>query len=96
MGSYWLANHRFIAGLKAMDSKFVGWVLPFLAVVAFLPLPAATMGQYSENPVAVGFFAVTVAAVSFLEFCLLRRAHPLRSQSISRTTIRFSAAPTPR
>lgn len=75
MGSYWLASHRFFAGLRSVDSRFVFWVLPYLAFVAFLPFPAAMMGNYSENPVAVASFAVTVAAVSFLEWCLLWRAH---------------------
>ena len=75
MGSYWLANHRFVAGLRGMDSSYVSWVLPYLAMVAFLPFPADMMGRYFDNPVAVSFFAVNMAAVSFLEWLLLWRAH---------------------
>ncbi len=75
MGSYWLANHRFVATLGSMDSAYVFWTLPYLAWVAFLPFPAAAMGRYFDNPVAVSLFAVNVAMVSLLEWVLLRRAH---------------------
>ncbi len=75
MGSYWLANHRFVATLRSMDSAYVSWTLPYLAWVAFLPFPADAMGRYFENPVAVSLFAVNVAMVSLLEWVLLWRAH---------------------
>ncbi len=75
MGSYWLANHRFVASLRGMDSAYVMWVLPYLAWVAFLPFPADLMGRYFGNPVAVSFFAVNMAMVSLLEWVLLWRAH---------------------
>ncbi len=50
-------------------------MLPYLAGVAFLPFPAAMMGHYFDNPVAVSLFALNMAIVSFLEWVLLRRAH---------------------
>ncbi len=75
MGSYWLANHRFVAQLRDVDSSYAFWTLPFLAVVAFLPFPAGVMGRYFDNPVAVSFFAVNMAVVSLLEWVLLWRAH---------------------
>lgn len=75
MGSYWLAHHRFLASLRGVDSSFVFWTLPYLAWVAFLPFPAALMGPYFGNPVAVSVFAVTMAVVSLIETVLLWRAH---------------------
>jgi uncharacterized membrane protein len=75
MGSYWLANHRFVAILREMDAAYVFWTLPYLAWVAFLPFPADLMGRYFDNPVAVSLFAVNVAMVSLLEWTLLWRAH---------------------
>ncbi|HEX8771946.1 MAG TPA: TMEM175 family protein, partial [Acidimicrobiales bacterium] len=74
-GSYWLANHRFVAGLRGINTSYVSWMLPYLAGVAFLPFPAALMGHYFENPVAVSLFAVNMAVVSFLEWVLLRQVH---------------------
>ena len=75
MGAYWFQNHRFMAGLRGVDTPFVITMLPYLAFVAFLPFPAATMGKYSDNATAVASFAVTMAAVSFVETLLLMRAH---------------------
>ncbi|MGI9021647.1 MAG: TMEM175 family protein [Acidimicrobiales bacterium] len=75
MGSYWLANHRFVASLRGMDASYVSWMLPYLAWVAFLPFPADMMGRYFDNPVAVSLFAVNMAMVSLLEWVLLWRAH---------------------
>jgi len=74
MGSYWFQSHRFFAGLRGVDTAYVIMLLPYLACVAFLPFPAATMGRYSENPMAVSTFAVTMGAVSFCEWLLLVRA----------------------
>lgn len=74
MGSYWLANHRFVAGLRGVNSSYASWTLVYLAWVAFLPFPAALMGRYFENPVAVSVFAINVAVVSLLEWVLLWRA----------------------
>jgi uncharacterized membrane protein len=84
MGSYWWSNHRFVAGLRAINSAYMVWTLPYLALVSFLPFPAALMGRYFENPVAVSFFALNMALISTLEWVLLSRAqadnllgHPL-------------------
>lgn len=74
MGSYWWSNHRFVADLRAINSAYIVWILPYLAVVAFLPFPAALMGRYFENPVAVAFFALNMAVISTLEWVLLSRA----------------------
>lgn len=75
MGSYWLANHRFVAQLGGIDAAYVVWTLPYLAVIAFLPFPAELMGRYFENPAAVAFFALNMALVSLFEWVLLWRAY---------------------
>ena len=71
IGQYWLSHHRFVAGLDRVDGRFLAWQIPYLALVAFLPFPAQLIGQYFDNPVAVGLFAVTMAGVSSLEVLLL-------------------------
>ncbi|MBI2705109.1 MAG: DUF1211 domain-containing protein [Actinobacteria bacterium] len=75
MGSYWVANHKFVAGLRAIDSSMVWTLLPYLAFVAFLPFPASLMAAYEGNPVAYSTFAFTMATVSFFEWVLLKLAH---------------------
>ena len=67
---YWRANHAFTTRLTAMSSRYVGAVLVYLAFIALLPFPAATLGEY-YNAVALSFFLLFMAAVSALEVLLL-------------------------
>jgi uncharacterized membrane protein len=70
LASYWLANHRFMAALRAYTVGFRMWTMVYLATIAFLPYPAATFGQYPDNPVAVSLLAVAASAVSTMEAVL--------------------------
>lgn len=72
---YWRANHAFTVTLRAVDGRYIATLLGYLAFIALLPFPAATLGEYTVNPVALAFFAVWVAAVSGLEVALLTVAH---------------------
>jgi uncharacterized membrane protein len=67
---YWRANHVFTARLSRMSGRYVGAVLLYLAFIALLPFPAATLGEY-YNAVALSFFLAFMAAVSALEVVLL-------------------------
>lgn len=67
---YWRANHVFTARLNAMSGRYVAAVLVYLAFIALLPFPAATLGEY-YNAVALSFFLVFMAIVSSLEVVLL-------------------------
>ncbi|MEZ5117064.1 MAG: TMEM175 family protein [Candidatus Nanopelagicales bacterium] len=67
---YWRANHRFTNALSGMNGRYIAAVLAYLAFVALLPFPAATLGEYSSNPVALAFFAVFAATISALEVVL--------------------------
>ena len=75
IGSYWVAHHRFVAGLRAVSSRFVFATIPYLAFIAFLPFPANLMGTYGDNPVAGSLFAISMGFVSFGEWVLLQIAH---------------------
>lgn len=67
---YWRANHVFTNRLEAMSGRYVAAVLLYLAFIALLPFPAATLGEY-YNAVAVSFFLAFMACVSTLEVVLL-------------------------
>jgi uncharacterized membrane protein len=67
---YWRANHRFTMTLKAMDGRYVGSVIVYLALIALLPIPAGVLGEYWQNPAAVAVFAVYASAVSAMEVVL--------------------------
>lgn len=92
IGRFWLANHRLLSTFAAVDSTFMSWSLLYLASVAFLPFPAALMGQYTSNPVAVSFFAVSLAFVCALEAVqlLIAQRHALLKVPLSPEAFRWS------
>lgn len=67
---YWRANHRFTMTLRGMDGAYVRAVILYLGVISLLPLPAAMVGEYGDNPLAVTIFAVYASAVSAMEVVL--------------------------
>jgi uncharacterized membrane protein len=70
IGRYWLAHHRSVAVLSAVDARLMSVNLVYLACIAFLPFPTALVGRYEQNLVAFGFYALTLAVISFLETVL--------------------------
>ncbi|MDX6644168.1 MAG: potassium channel family protein [Solirubrobacteraceae bacterium] len=89
LGFYWAANHRFTRALGAVSTTYTGFVLVYLAFVAFLPFPAGLMGEYVHNPVAVSAFAVSAALVSGMEVALFVVA---RRQALFRFPLSDDAA----
>ncbi len=67
---YWRANHRFTMTLRGMDQTYVGAVILYLGLISLLPLPAAMLGEYADNPLAVSVFALYASAVSGMEVVL--------------------------
>jgi uncharacterized membrane protein len=70
IGRYWLAHHRFVSVLRAVDTPLMVVNLTYLAFIAFLPFPTALVGRYEQNLVAFAFFAVVLSCVSALETVL--------------------------
>jgi uncharacterized membrane protein len=76
IGRYWLAHHRFVAVLGAVDTRLMALNLVYLAFVAFLPFPIALVGRYEQNVVAFVFVTAILSCVSALEtwlFVVARR-----------------------
>lgn len=67
---YWRANHRFTMTLRGMNGAYVRAVILYLGLISLLPLPAALVGEYGDNPLAVSIFAVYASAVSGMEAVL--------------------------
>ena len=67
---YWRANHRFTMTLRGMDGTYVAAVIAYLGLIAILPLPAAMVGEYGQNPLVVVIFALYASAVSTMEVVL--------------------------
>lgn len=75
IGRYWIAHHQLFGLLRGVDYRFVWLNLVYLAFVAFLPFPTGVLGDYFENPVALGLYAAAAALVSGFEVVLFRHAY---------------------
>lgn len=79
IGFYWIAHHRFFHLLGFIDDGLVRINMLYMCLIAFLPFPTALLGRYDGAPVAVGLYAVTLAAASVVEALMLRRARRIRA-----------------
>jgi len=99
LGRYWVAHHRFFAGLRSIDRGMISTNLVYLAFVAFTPFPIGLISRYEEHPTVFAIFAVTMATVSSLEIVLMRmairRGHTLRSLSPAAERHAYAAAGMP-
>ncbi|MFN7149817.1 MAG: TMEM175 family protein [Microthrixaceae bacterium] len=75
LAKYWLAHHRFMSRVGAIDGRFMGLNLTYLGFVALLPFPTALIGEYESNPISGVAFALALATVSLMETVLLVHAH---------------------
>ena len=78
IGSYWMAHHRFMSWLGAVDRGFLALTVVYLSFVALLPFPTGVLGEFGENPTSVVAFAVNMGAVSTMEAVLFRHARRRR------------------
>jgi uncharacterized membrane protein len=78
IGSYWVAHHRMMSWLGAVDRGFVGLTVVYLSFVALLPFPTGVLGEFGRNPISVVAFAVNMAAVSAMEVVLFSHARRRR------------------
>ena len=81
LGSFWMDHHRYVSRLVSVDRPTAGVILVYLSLIAFLPFPSGLLGQYSDNAVAVSFYAVCIAAIALVSLVMTeiaRRHHLLR------------------
>ncbi len=91
IGSFWLAHHRFVARLAAINRPLMFGTICYLAFIAFLPFPSGLLGEYSDNSVAVALYALCIAIVASVEAVLfaLARKHDLLSVAPSNDVFRW-------
>jgi uncharacterized membrane protein len=79
LGSFWLDHHRYVSRLVSVDRPTTAVILIYLSLTAFLPLPSGLLGQYSDNAVAVSFYAVCIAAIALVSLVMteIARRHLL-------------------
>ena len=74
IGYYWLAHHRFVSRIVAVEQGFIMLNLVYLAAIAFTPFPTALVGRYEDYSISVIIYALTLAAASLLEAAMFARA----------------------
>jgi uncharacterized membrane protein len=71
---FWLAHNTMFRHIERSDSRFMGLCLVYLMLIAFLPVPAGTLGRYGSQSPAVMFFAVTMLLVAVVELVIWKYA----------------------
>jgi uncharacterized membrane protein len=71
IGAYWRSHHRFWARLNGVSSSLIIVNLFYLAAIAFTPFPTALAGKYTEEPVSIVIYAITLATASGLQAVML-------------------------
>jgi TMEM175 potassium channel family protein len=74
IGYYWLAHHRFVGQLVALEGGIILLNLVYLAAIAFMPFPTALVGKYEEFAITVVIYAITLGTASLLEVAMFARA----------------------
>jgi uncharacterized membrane protein len=74
IGYYWLAHHRFVSQLVALEQGIITLNLVYLAAIAFVPFPTALVGKYEDYSITVVMYALTLGAASLLEVAMFVRA----------------------
>jgi uncharacterized membrane protein len=67
IGFYWLGHHQFFARLQSVNPRLMKLNLVYLAAIAFVPFPTALAGKYTQDPVSIVIYAITLSIASGLE-----------------------------
>ena len=66
IGLNWMAHHRMFRYIRRLDTTSMLLNLAILCVVAFVPFPAAVLGDHGNTTAAVVFYAGTMAVLGVL------------------------------
>jgi len=69
VSGYWLANHRFGAGLAGISPRLMAGTLVLLAAVVILPFSTEALGTFHQ-PLSTAVYAVNIAFVTSTEAVL--------------------------
>lgn len=96
IGNYWLAHHRFFSRLGAVSGRLMTLNLVYLAAIAFVPFPTALAGAYTDDPISIVMYAITLAVASGLEAVMFVVAHreDLFRAPVSSADARFAVVAT--
>jgi uncharacterized membrane protein len=77
-GIYWVGHRNLFDVIPRADRTLLWLNNLFLLGVSFLPFPAAILGAYDANALALTIYGANLATISLFLFCLLHYAgrHP--------------------
>lgn len=70
VGLFWLAHQRMFRHIERSDSRFMVMNVVYLLLIAFIPVPSATLGRYGTEFPSVVFFALTLMLVGIMELII--------------------------
>ena len=74
VGMFWVAHHAAFRHIRRADRGLLWLNIGFLLWVAFMPFPTALLGQYFDQPLAVGIYAATLGVTGLALQALWRYA----------------------
>jgi uncharacterized membrane protein len=84
VGIYWVGHRNIFEAVHRADRTLLWLNNLFLLGVSFLPYPAAILGQYNANAMALTIYGANLACISLSLYALfsyaLRRGHLLAAQ----------------
>ncbi len=60
VGAYWMGHHRIFRYIVRWDERLIGLNLLLLLFIAFMPFPAAMIGEHGGYRVSLVFYAATL------------------------------------
>jgi uncharacterized membrane protein len=75
IGLYWLAHHRLFRFISRIDGAFITLNLFELGLVALLPFPTETFGNYPGNRPALIVYALAISVVGITSTAKVWYAH---------------------
>ena len=60
VGAYWMGHHRIFRYIVRWDERLIGLDLLLLLFIAFMPFPAAMIGEHGGYRVSLVFYAATL------------------------------------
>lgn len=92
---YWIGHHRSFSYIKRYDGTLLALNLLHLLFIAFLPVPAALLGQYSSHQVSINFYAANMILAGLSQWLMWRNAthkHRLVAPDLDSGVIRLVSA----
>jgi uncharacterized membrane protein len=92
IANYWIVHHRMFRLIRTHDTGLIWINVAFLFSISFLPFPTDVVGEYRNEPFAVAFYALAMAATSLLSTVLwwyVSRRPRLLTSSVTRELARY-------